>query len=73
MFFSRGNSEAIEAGYEEVEDFTEYFIRTNDSIKRFCDKAIELIDEGYQVVVGYESMAIGGSEGYVTLLAKKKE
>jgi hypothetical protein len=39
--------------------------------KRFViDKALELIDNGHKVIVGYESMAIGGLEGYITLFSK---
>ena len=30
-----------------------------------------LMDDGKKVVIGYESMAIGGSEGYVTMMAKE--
>jgi hypothetical protein len=29
------------------------------------------MDDCYKVVIGYERLAIGGSEGYVTLMAKK--
>ena len=71
MFFSWDNSEAKEAGYEEVMGYQNNHITGQDSAERFCKKAIELIDEGHKVIAAYESMAIGGFEGYVTLLAKK--
>ena len=40
---------------------------------RFRKKALELIDRGGKVVIGYERLAIGGSKGYATLLVKDKE
>jgi len=70
MFFSWGNTEAEDAGYEEVEGFTNYFVGDE---RPFCQKAVEMIDSGYKVIVGYESMAIGGLEGTVTMLVKKGE
>ena len=68
MFFSRGNSEATEAGFAVVEGFEDVFIGDPQPT---IDKALSLIDAGNKVVIAYESMAIGGLEGYVTLLAKK--
>ena len=70
MFFSCGNTEAREAGYIEVVGFTNYFVGSREAADRFRKKALELIDEGQKVVVAYERLAIGGGEGYVTLLAK---
>ena len=35
--------------------------------------AMELMDQGKRVVIGYERMGIGGGEGYVTLMVKHKE
>jgi hypothetical protein len=67
MFLSSGNEEAISAGYKEVEGFVDYRVGDGQPI---CDKALALIDEGCKVILAYESMAIGGLEGYVTLLAK---
>ena len=72
MFFSWDNTEAKEAGYEEVTGYQNNHITGQDSAERFCKKAIELIDKGYKVIAAYGSMAIGGLEGYVTLLAKKE-
>jgi len=31
------------------------------------------VDKGYKVVIAYESLAIGGTEGYVTLMVKKNQ
>ena len=73
MFFSHGNPEALEAGYEEVEDFSNFFIDNKHKADRFRDKALSLMDEGRKIVIGYERMAILGVEGYVTLMAKGKD
>jgi hypothetical protein len=70
MFFSYGNPEPKLAGYEEVPGFSDYFVNDSRSVDRFTKKALELMDEGYNVVVGYERMAYGGGEGYVTLMVK---
>jgi len=72
MFFNHGNPEALEAGYETVEGFDHYFIRDPHHVKRFTKKALELIDQDKKVVVGYEKMAIGGIEGYVTMMVKNE-
>jgi len=71
MFFSHGNPEAKEAGYFELPGYTEFFIKDPASVEEFRSKALKLMDRGFKVVIGYERLAIGGGEGYVTLLAKK--
>jgi hypothetical protein len=71
MFFSYGNLEPRRAGYEEVTGFTVYFVNDSEKADRFRKKALDLMDEGHKVVIGYERLAIGGGEGYVTLMAKK--
>lgn len=71
MFFSGDNHEPLGAGYEQV--LHREYITGSQSARVFCDKAMELIDSGHKVVVGFESMGIGGSEGYVSLFAKKDE
>jgi hypothetical protein len=73
MFFSFGNTEPLRAGYSEVPEFTSFFVRSEESKERFRKKALELIDQGKKVVIGYERMGIGGGEGYVTLMVKDKE
>jgi len=40
------------------------------SAKRFCKQALLLIKAGHKVLSNYDSMGIGGSEGYVSLYAK---
>ena len=71
MFFSYGNTEPIQAGYKEVEGFKNFFVSCKWDADRFRNKALELMDQGKHVVIGYERMAIGGSEGYVTLMVKE--
>lgn len=73
MFFSHANIEPKEAGYLEVPGFRDFFINSEERLEEFRHKALSLIDEGYKVVIGYERLAIGGSEGYVTLMAKKED
>ena len=68
MFFSLGNDEAREAGFEPVPDFTAYRVGDAGPV---CNKAMDLIDDGLKVLVAYEAMAIGGLEGFVTLMSKK--
>ena len=73
MFFSYGNLEPLKAGYKEVEGFGDFFISNQEKADLFRKKALELMDQGKLVVIGYERMAIGGGEGYVTLMVKDKE
>jgi hypothetical protein len=71
MFFDWGNGQALEKGYQEVPGFTNYHVHTPETAEEFRDKALDFIDHGYRVVIGYERMAIGGSEGYVTLMVRR--
>jgi len=73
MFFSHGNPEPKEAGYFELPGYTEFFIKDPGSVEEFRSKALEMIDRGFKVVIGYERLGIGGGEGYVTLLAKEPD
>ncbi|MEW6664140.1 MAG: hypothetical protein AB1512_02820 [Thermodesulfobacteriota bacterium] len=70
MFFDWGNKMALEAGYEPLEEFSDFFIDSQKRVDQFRKKALELMDEGLKVVIGYERMAITGTEGVVTLLVK---
>ena len=69
MFFSGDNREPYDAGYTIVEGFNDYHVGNSEAV---CSKAIELINSGYQVVIGFERMAIGGLEGYITMFYKKE-
>ena len=73
MFFSYGNLEPLQEGYSEVEGFSDFFVSNQERADLFRKKALELMDVGKLVVIGYERMAIGGGEGYVTLMVKDKE
>ena len=70
MFFSHGNPEPLDAGYTEVDGFDRFFVKGSDRVRQVRDKALELIDSGCKVVVGYENMAITGDEGFVSLFRK---
>jgi hypothetical protein len=70
MFFSYGNLEPKKAGFEEVPDFQNFLVASMNDSDVFIKKALELMDEGRKVVVSYERMAIGGLEGYVTMMVK---
>ncbi|MDA2912537.1 hypothetical protein MYX77_01005 [Acidobacteriia bacterium AH_259_A11_L15] len=70
MFFSYGNTEAQDAGFEEVPEFIDYFIRSADDVRPYNQHALKLIDTGHKVISGYERLAIGGLEGYVTMMSK---
>jgi hypothetical protein len=67
------NHDLRACGFEEVTGFTDYFVRTSEQAKTFCEYAIELIQRGCKVAVNYERMAIGGLEGTVTMWAKVDE
>ena len=51
---------------------TEYrtFINGEESAMRLAKEARRLHDQERLIIIGYESMAIGGGEGYVTLFSK---
>jgi hypothetical protein len=68
MFFNRGDAE--KHAFEKVDGFTWQHIQSKAQGERVCKKALELIDAGNTVIVEWESMAIGGLEGYVTLWAR---
>ena len=70
MFFNYGNTEAIKSGYLEVIGFKNYRVNSHEKAERFIKKALDFMDEGNKVVVGYERLAIDGSEGYVTMMVK---
>ena len=53
-----------------VQGMSHVYITGKESAQRFADRALELIDEGNRVLVNYDSMGIGGGEGYVSLYIK---
>jgi hypothetical protein len=73
MFFSWGNTEPKEAGFEEVDGFDNYFVQDRTHAVLYNERALQLIDAGRRVLTGFERMAIGGLEGYITLMVKPEE
>ena len=67
MFFSHGNPEPLAEGYEPLGD---RFVGSDTQAKAVRTEILNLMDSGYQVVIGYESMAIGGLEGTISLHRK---
>jgi transcription elongation factor Elf1 len=64
------SSELSSYNWNLVQGFEGLHITGKDSAKRLCDKARELADKGFKVLVDYDSMGIGGGEGYCSLYYK---
>lgn len=71
MFFNYGNPELLEKGWKVVDGFNYYFINSQASANRICKAGISAIENGKKVIIAYERLGIGGSEGYVTLFEKE--
>ena len=69
MFFNEEELEGL--GFECAESWV--FIQRQEQAKKLADKALALMKEDKIVVIGFESMAIGGLEGYVSLYWKQRE
>ena len=69
MFFNVGELEGL--GFECAERWV--LIQREEQAKVLADKALMLMNDDKIVVIGFESMAIGGLEGYVSLYWKHKE
>lgn len=61
---------AEEAGYECIDE--NIYISTQVHIDRARERILKLMDEGYKIVIGYKSMAIGGLEGTISIHIKKE-
>ncbi|MGH7771438.1 MAG: hypothetical protein ACREQA_04305 [Candidatus Binatia bacterium] len=70
MFFSWDNHEPKDGGFDEVPGFEDYFVNGPETVIRYNRHALSLVDSGHKVVTGYERLAIGGLEGYITMFAK---
>ena len=70
MFFSGDNHEPLDAGYEIDERVNDKLIRGSEDAKFVCKIALEYIDAGGKVIIGYEGMSTFGGEGYITLFHK---
>lgn len=70
-FFS--TSELREAGYEEVEGLTRFRIRSKNDAREFNARAAQMVTYSSKVITSYDSLGLGGIEGYVTLWAKTED
>lgn len=73
MFFSYGNAEPKDKGFEEVAGFENHFVSDRKAAQRYNNHALKLIDTKRKVITAYERLAIGGLEGYVTMMSKANE
>ena len=69
MFFNVGNHAVLDAGFKEVGC---YSVTSHSCSTKLCRRAIQYIDNGYKVLIAWERIAIGGSEGTITMFIKKK-
>jgi len=67
MFFN--DSELEEHGFQKIPEFDYVHVTSETKAKQIIERAKILKASGHKVVINYESMAIGGLEGYVTLWA----
>lgn len=67
MFFNVGELE--DEGWLATDYRT--FINGEESAKLLAIEAKRLHEQGRLIIIGYESLAIGGSEGYITLFSKE--
>lgn len=72
MFFSWGNTEPKDAGFQEVAGFRDYFVEGLESARKYNTHALSLIDGKCNVLTAFDRLAIGGLEGYITMMAKLK-
>jgi hypothetical protein len=71
MFFNM--KELEEHGFEEVKESYHSHITGGASVRELKEKMRELAAKGMIVLCNYDSMGIGGLEGFVTLYAKPRE
>ena len=72
MFFSRGNLEPKAAGFHEFPEFSGYFVSDQQHARSYNQHALALLDFGEQVLMAHETLAIGGLEGYITMMARNQ-
>ncbi|MBI4775960.1 MAG: hypothetical protein HY788_17605 [Deltaproteobacteria bacterium] len=72
MYFSWGNPEPKQAGYTEVPGFEDFYVNSEQKRERFIGEVLARLDSGEKVIACYESLAIGGSEGYATMMVKNE-
>ncbi len=71
MFFNGGNPEPKAKGFDTVDGFDHFYVTGADTARRYNSRALELIDRRHKVLTAYESLGIGGSEGFITMMAKR--
>lgn len=65
--------EMKEAGFEKVDQFSNFMINSKMRAEAYCKHALKRIDAGYRIVTSYERLSIMGDEGEVTMWIKKNE
>lgn len=73
MFFSWGNTEPKDAGFLDVVRFKDYFVEGPESARKYNAHALSLIDSQSMVLTAFDRLAIGGLEGYITMMARLKQ
>ena len=58
------------SGWGLVPGYHGVHITGEERVKHFCRQALKLLRKGHKILVNYDSMGIGGSEGYVSLFVK---
>jgi len=66
-----GRDDVIEHGWTPAEGYQGFFLRGASRVREFCETALALLAAGKKVLIDYDSIAIGGSEGYVSLYTKE--
>ena len=67
-FFNQSSLSAH--GWTLVPGFHGFFVNGKETTSAFCAQALKMIYEGHRILVDYDSMGIGGGEGYVSLYVK---
>jgi hypothetical protein len=68
MFFSFDNHEPLASGYTELAH--DLYLNSPQSRASAQRTILAELDKSNRVVIGYESLAIGGSEGYISIFVK---
>ena len=67
------DDEIANHGWALVQGYDNIRIAGSGQAKAFCDTALSFIAKGMKVLINYESMGIGGGEGYVSLYQRLRE
>jgi hypothetical protein len=58
-----------EGGYQKMSEHDHAYIRSSSDAGKYNKRARDLIDEGAQVITGFDSIGMG-LEGYITMFAR---